>query len=51
MKDIREPIRLDPSELPELSTSVALSGAVKQQEVGGAACLIIAAGIAVYAAY
>lgn len=44
-----EPIRLDVEELPELATEVAISGAVKQQEVGGAACLTIAAGIAIYA--
>ena len=38
-------------ELPELETEVAISGAVKQQEVGGSVCLGIAAGIAVYAAW
>ncbi|MEA3030096.1 MAG: hypothetical protein QOJ53_1905 [Sphingomonadales bacterium] len=35
-------------ELPELETEVAISGSVKQQEVGGGMCLGIAAGIAVY---
>jgi hypothetical protein len=44
-------IRFDVAELPELATPVALSGAVKQQEVGGAVCLSIAAGIAIYSAW
>lgn len=44
-----EPIRFAVEQLPELATEVAISGAVKQQEVGGAACLTIAAGIAIYA--
>jgi hypothetical protein len=35
-------------ELPELDTRVALSGSVRQQEVGGAVCVSIAAGIAIY---
>lgn len=35
-------------ELPELETEVAISGSLKQQEVGGGWCLGIAAGIAVY---
>jgi len=38
-------------ELPELETEVAISGAVKQQEVGGGICLSVAAGIAVYVAW
>ena len=42
-------IRLTVEELPELDTEVAISGSVKQQEVGGGACLGIAFGIAVYA--
>ncbi|HWT12965.1 MAG TPA: hypothetical protein VN231_09450 [Allosphingosinicella sp.] len=37
-------------ELPDLDTEVAISGSVKQQEVGGAICLTVAAGIAVYMA-
>lgn len=48
--NFQEPIRLDVAELPELATEVALSGAVKQHEVGGAVCLGVAAGIALYAA-
>ena len=35
-------------ELPELDTEVAISGSMKQQEVGGGICLSIAAGIAIY---
>jgi hypothetical protein len=50
MKNLNEPIRLDVAELPELTTEVALSGSVKQQEVGGGFCLAVAAGIAIYAA-
>jgi hypothetical protein len=41
-------IRLTVEELPELQTAVAISGSVKQQEVGGGVCLGIAAGIALY---
>lgn len=41
-------IRLAVEELPELETQVAISGSVKQQEVGGGLCLGVAAGIAVY---
>ncbi|HTU12455.1 MAG TPA: hypothetical protein VMG08_16310 [Allosphingosinicella sp.] len=41
-------IRIVVEELPELETEVAISGSVKQQEVGGLVCLGIAAGIAVY---
>lgn len=41
-------IRLAVEELPELETQVAISGSVKQQEVGGAVCLSVAAGIAIY---
>lgn len=41
-------IRFDTQNLPELETEVALSGSLKQQEVGGGLCLGIAAGIAVY---
>lgn len=32
-------------ELPELETEVAVSGAVKQQEVGGPICLGILVGV------
>jgi hypothetical protein len=41
-------IRMSVEELPELDTAVAISGSVKQQEVGGGFCLTVAAGIAVY---
>lgn len=41
-------IRFNTEELPELETEVAISGSLKQQEVGGAMCLSVAAGIAVY---
>ena len=41
-------IRMTVEELPELDTEVAISGSVKQQEVGGGVCLSIAAGIAIY---
>jgi hypothetical protein len=43
-----EKIRFRVEDLPELETEVAISGSVKQQEVGGGACLGIAAGIAIY---
>jgi hypothetical protein len=43
-----EKVRITVEELPELETEVAISGSVKQQEVGGGVCLSIAAGIAVY---
>jgi hypothetical protein len=48
MTDIRETVRLEIESLPELETAVAISGSPKQQEVGGAFCLCIAAGVAVY---
>ena len=35
-------------ELPELETEVGIAGSAKQQEVGAAFCLGIAAGIAIY---
>jgi len=44
-------IHLKVEELPELDTEVSLSGAVKQQEVGGAYCLGILAGIAIVAGW
>ena len=40
--------RLEVEELPELDTQVGLGGSTNQQEVGGAICLSVAAGIAVY---
>jgi O-acetyl-ADP-ribose deacetylase (regulator of RNase III) len=42
-------IRIAVEELPELETEVAVSGAVKQQEVGGGICLCIAVGMTVVA--
>jgi hypothetical protein len=47
MKITRE-AQLDVENLPELATSVALSGSSKQQEVGGMVCLGVAAGVALY---
>lgn len=41
-------IRLNVEELPELETEVAISGSLKQQEVGGMICIGIAAGVALY---
>jgi hypothetical protein len=38
-------------DLPELETEVAVAGSTKQQEVGGFACLGVAAGIAIYFAF
>lgn len=43
-----EKFRFTVEELPELQTEVAISGSVKQQEVGGGVCLGIACGIALY---
>ncbi len=43
-----EKIIIAVDELPELDTEVAISGSMKQQEVGGGICLSIAAGIAIY---
>lgn len=43
-------VRLEVEELPELDTQVGISGSVKQQEVGGAICLTLGAGIAIYLA-
>lgn len=45
---VMDKISITVEELPELETEVAISGSVKQQEVGGVVCLGIAAGIAVY---
>ena len=41
-------VRFDVDELPELATEVAIAGSTKQQEVGGPACLGVAAGIAIW---
>lgn len=38
--------RIEVEELPELETEVAVSGSVKQQEVGGWVCLGLSIGIA-----
>jgi hypothetical protein len=38
--------RMTVEELPELETEVAVSGAVKQQEVGGFLCLCLGVGLA-----
>jgi hypothetical protein len=51
MKNFNEPIRLDVGDLPELATEVSLSGSTKQQEVGGGACLAVAAGVAIWTAW
>ena len=48
MSNSYETLQLDVEQLPELATEVALSGTAKQQEVGGYACLSLAAGIAIY---
>ena len=48
MYPTQDKVRLEVEELPELETEVAVSGACKQQEVGGVFCLGIAAGVAVY---
>jgi hypothetical protein len=41
-------VRFNVDELPELETEVAIAGSTKQQEVGGPACLGVAAGIAIW---
>lgn len=43
-------VRLVVEDLPELDTKVAISGSIKQQEVGGAICLALGASIAMYLA-
>ena len=48
MNPTRDRIRLEVEELPELETEVAISGSCQQQEVGGAICLTVAAGLAIY---
>ena len=50
MKTVEKGIRIEVEALPELTTSVALSGSAKHKEVGGLACLAVAAGIAIYVA-
>lgn len=42
--------RITVEELPELETEVAVSGSVKQQEVGGGVCLILALGGLIFSA-
>ena len=37
--------RMTVEELPELETEVAVSGSVKQQEVAGPFCVVVAMGI------
>ena len=43
-------VTLEAEDLPGLETEVAIAGSAQQQEVGGAICLGIAAGIAIYVA-
>jgi hypothetical protein len=43
-----EKITFEVEELPELDTSVAISGSTKQNEVAGPACFGIMAGIVIY---
>ncbi|MGZ8282979.1 MAG: hypothetical protein ACXWUN_08530 [Allosphingosinicella sp.] len=50
MFHVLENNRLIVEELPELETEVSVSTSVKQQEVGGALCLSVAVGIAIYVA-
>lgn len=38
-------VSIDVDELPELNTQVAIAGSTKHQEVGGVACVAIAAGV------
>jgi len=48
MNVVRETVRFEVESLPELETAVAISGSPRQQEVGGAFCLGIAAGVAIF---
>ena len=41
--------RITVEELPELETEVAVSGSVKQQEVGGGGCVFVGLGIIIFA--
>ena len=43
-----ETIRFQVEELPELGTSVGISGTAKQQEVGGPACIGFLGGGGIY---
>jgi hypothetical protein len=43
-----EKIRMTVEDLPELETEVAISGSVKQEEVGSYVCLFLLGGIAIY---
>ena len=45
-----EQVHIVVEELPELETEVAVAGSVHQQEVGGALCIMVGAGIAIYVA-
>ena len=45
-----EKVQLVVEELPELDTEVAIAGSARQQEVAGAICLTLGAGIAIYLA-
>jgi hypothetical protein len=40
--------KIDIASLPELATSVGIHGSTKQKEVGGAVCIGILIGVAVY---
>ena len=48
MYPAKELVDLEVEDLPELETEVSISGSSKQQEVGGIACIGVAAGIALY---
>jgi hypothetical protein len=41
-------VRLEVEELPELDTSVGISGSTRQSEVAGPACFGVLAGIVIY---
>jgi hypothetical protein len=45
MNVTKERIRLKVEDLPELDTEVAIFGSSKHQEVGGVACVAVAAGV------
>jgi hypothetical protein len=51
MNKIVSNVRIDPAQLPELATSVALPSGRKRQEVGGAFCLIGIAAMGLYLSY
>lgn len=50
MRPLKEETRLEVEGLPGLDTEVAIAGSAQQQEVGGAICLGILGGVAVYVA-